>query len=82
MYNHRITENPVRINPRNTRGANKYSFYTERCNTVKYRNSPFYRGSKLWDLLLKSTIDCETIFEFKVVLKKVEINAYAAQNTV
>ena len=82
MCIHRKNQNPVRINPRNTRGANRYRFYNERCNTIRYRNSPFYRGSKLRNLLLKSTIDCDTISEFKTVLKKVEINTYVNQNTV
>ena len=36
----------------------------------------------MWDLLLKSTIDCDTLFEFKMTVKKVEINTYVSQCTV
>ena len=82
MYNYKDTVNPVRIYPRNTRGANRYRFNIEKCNTVKYQNSPYFRGSKLWDMLLKSSTECTSLFEFKAVIKKVEINAYVAQNTI
>ena len=26
-------------------------FYIERFNNIKYKNSPFYKGAELWDLL-------------------------------
>ena len=82
MYMHKCTVNPIRNNPRLTRGANRYRFHTERCNISKYQNSPDYRDSKLWDLSLKSTTECESLFEFKMVLKKTEINTYKAQQTI
>ena len=82
MYTHKCSVNPVRVNARLTRGADRYRFYTERCNSTKYRNSPYYRGSNLWDLLLKSTIECDSLFEFKRTMKKVEINTYKAQQTI
>ena len=78
MYTHKIVDNPARVNIRNTRGTNRYRFHTERCNTVRYR----CRGSNLWDLLLKTTIECDTLFEFKNTLKKVEVNTYMAQKTI
>ena len=82
MYIHKQNVNPFRVNARHTRGADRYRFHTERCNNNKYRNSPYYRGSNMWDLLLKSTIDRDTLFEFKMIVKKVEINTYVSQCTV
>ena len=40
-----------RVHARNTRGADVYSFIRERYNNVKYKNSPYYKGSLLWDSL-------------------------------
>ena len=82
MYIHKQNVNPFRVNARHTRGADRYRFHTERCNNSKYRNSPYYRRSNVWDLLLKSTIDSDTLFEFKMIVKKVEINTYVSQCTV
>ena len=86
MYIHKKCVSPARINARLTRGADRYRFYTERCNTTKYRNSPYSRGSNLWDLLLKSTTEYGTLFEFeyKMKLKKVAIksNTYKVQQMV
>ena len=44
-------DNVRRIYPRNTRAANVFSFTRERFHNVKYRNSPYYKGSLLWDAL-------------------------------
>ena len=82
MYIHKHNVNPFRVNARHTRGVDRYRFHTERCNNNKYKNSPYYRGSKMWDLLLKSTTDCDTLFEFKMVVKKFKINTYVTQCTV
>ena len=51
-------------------------YIIEVLDTVKYENSPYYKGLELWDMLRRSTIDCDTLFEFKICLKKNEINAY------
>ena len=61
---------------RNTRGANRFRFYTERYNVVKYKNSLYYKGAALWDALPSSIVECDTLFEFKVALKK-EMGPYA-----
>ena len=45
MYNHRKCQDVRRPAPRATRNAVRYSFYTERYNNVKYKNSPYYKGS-------------------------------------
>ena len=39
-------------------------------NNVKYKNSPYYKGSQLWDALPLTTINCDTLYEFKKHLKK------------
>ena len=33
---------------------------------IKYRNSPYYKGSDLWNNLPRATIECDTIFELKM----------------
>ena len=50
IYNDRCT-GIRRIHARNTRAANVYSFVSERYHNVKYKNSPYYKGSLLWDTL-------------------------------
>ena len=40
-----------RVHARNTRGANVYSFVREKYNNVKFKNSPYYKGSLIWDSL-------------------------------
>ena len=55
---------------RATRAADRYKFRLERYNTVKYKNSPYYKGSELWDSLSMSTVNCDTPFEFKQCLRK------------
>ena len=36
---HKTADNPVRINRRITKEANRYRFHTERCNTVEYQGA-------------------------------------------
>ena len=73
MYIHKNTVNPARVNTRITRGAERYRFITERCQTAKYRNSPYYRGAVMWDLLLKTTTECNTLFDFKMTLNRLKL---------
>ena len=75
MYNHKSNNNVARLYNRNTRGADRYHFHLERYNTIKYRNSPYCKGTELWDMLRDSTIESDTLFMFKSNLKK-EINTY------
>ena len=58
-----------RIYPRNTRAANVYSFVCERYHNVKYKNSPYYKGSLLWDSLPIATRRCLNIMDYKKSLK-------------
>ena len=69
MFNHKKSLNVRRVHARNTRNALRFTFYTERYHNVKYKNSPYYIGSELWNSLPLATINSDTIFEFKKCLK-------------
>ena len=69
MYNHKKILNVRRVHARPTRNALRFTFYTKRFNNVKYKNSPYYKGSELWNDLPLETINSDTIFEFKMHLK-------------
>ena len=58
-----------RIYNRRTRAANVYTFTRERYNCVKYRSSPYYKGSILWDITHEMK-RCITLSEFRKHLKK------------
>ena len=75
MYNHKQTLNVRRVHARPTRNALRFTFYTERYNNIKYKNSPYYKGSELWNTLSLETINNDTIFEFKKSIKKI-FNTY------
>ena len=59
MYLHTKNHDVQRVVRRATRGACRYKFSVEIYNTVKYKNSPFYKGCDLWN----TTIESETLFE-------------------
>ena len=46
MFIHKNHFGVERIANRNTRAADHYRFHIERYNVVKYRNSPYYKGSE------------------------------------
>ena len=48
-----------------TRGAERYKFEVDRYSVVKYKNSPYYRGSELWDKLPRNDIESVCLSEFK-----------------
>ena len=50
---------------RNTRMHKKRVFRTDNKIGTKYRNSPYYKGTKLWNTLSKETQDAETIYLYK-----------------
>ena len=60
-----------RVHARNTRAANVYSFARERYNNIKYKNSPYYKGYLLWDMLSVDARNCDTLIEFKKHLNTV-----------
>ena len=72
MFIYKNRHNDVqRIYNRVTRGANVFSFIRERYNCTKYRSSPYYKGSVLWDGLPHEAKRCVALQEFKKCLKKV-----------
>ena len=64
-----------RVPNRRIRAADNFSFVREQYNNVKYKNSPYYKGSLIWDTLPPVAKQCTTISEFKKCLKTV-YNAY------
>ena len=71
MYNHKKKLNVRCVPVRATRNAARFTFYTERYNNLKYKNRPHYIGSEMGNKLPLSTIDSETLFEFKMNLKQI-----------
>ena len=65
MYRHKNNYDVQHIFSRATRGADRYKFALERYNVVKYKNSPFYKGSELWDKLPCHVINSACLTEFK-----------------
>ena len=65
------TNNPdvYHIPPQNTRAANRRKFKTMKYENIKYRDSPYYKASKLWDTLPPNIIDSGTLAELKKLLK-------------
>ena len=61
----------VRIPARNTRGARRDQFDVERYNNLKYKNSPFFKGSVLWNQLPLDIAQSDSIFQFKKSLKNI-----------
>ena len=60
-----------RVYNRRTRAAVIFNFVRERYNCTKYRSSPYYKGSLLWDALPPDAKRCTTLIEFKKCLKNV-----------
>ena len=74
MYLHKNNVDNMRILNRNTRTARREHFHVERYNNNKYKNSPFYKGAELWDLLPSYITESESIFQFKQNLKRGYVN--------
>ena len=55
---------------RPTRGNMKIKFNVMSRTTTKYLNSPFLRGTVLWDVLSTEIQKAESMYEFKKQLKK------------
>ena len=65
MFIHKENVSNLRLIVRNTRAAQRDQFYVER-----YKNSPFYKGAELWKLLPLDIASSDSIFQFKLNLKK------------
>ena len=71
MY--KLSKNVVnrKIHTRETRAANKYVFRIDSKIGNKYINSPFYKGTKLWDNLPDEVQKSDNIFLFKQLVGKI-----------
>ena len=58
------------IPARNTRNANKFVFKTETKIRTKYENSPFYKGTKLWNELTHDIQSADNKWIFKTHVNK------------
>ena len=70
MYIHKENVNNIRNMPRYTRAARRDNFYVERYNNLKYKNSPFYKGVELWNLLPLDIATSDSLFQCKHSMKK------------
>ena len=52
------------------RQGNRYHFRVENYQGGKYKSSPFFKGTILWDSLPDEIITCPTIKEFKLKLRR------------
>ena len=69
MHLHKHDVNNLRIPARQTRGADRAQFKVEKYNVCKYKNSPFYKGADLWQLLPHNIVLNVTVHQFKTLLK-------------
>ena len=70
MYKNSKKEGNRIIGARATRQQEKYVFRTDNKIGTKYSNSPYYKGSKLWNVLDKDVQFSDSIFLFKQHVKK------------
>ena len=69
MLIHKQRHNVARVYGRETRAARNFTFAREKYNCIKYKNSPYYKGSLLWDSLPVIARNCDNLLEFKKQLK-------------
>ena len=69
MYIYRNFVNIQRIYARNTRQGDRYNFRVDNYQSRKYKNSPYFKGTVLWDLLPNDVINLPTLLEFKSTIK-------------
>ena len=65
MYIYKDVHSVQREHRRATQAADRFEFHDERYGSVKYKNSPYYKGSELWDKLPQETINIKCLFELK-----------------
>ena len=54
---------------RNTRQGDRYNFRVDNYQSSKYKNSPYFKGTILWDRLPNAVINLPTLLEFKCNIK-------------
>ena len=69
MYKIRTDVTMHKVFPRNTRRSTRLVFKTDSKEGTLYKRSPFFVGSKLWDILSVDTIDLPDNFHLKRDLK-------------
>ena len=55
---------------RNTRQRDRYHCITDTYQSGKYQNSPYFKGTVLWDSLPADIILLPTLIEFKTKIKR------------
>ena len=60
-----------RVYNRRTPAANNFNFVRERYNCIKYKSSPYYKGSIIWDTLPPGVKNSLTLTAFKKGLKTI-----------
>ena len=70
MYIYSLNDNVRYIGERQTRQADNVVFKTETKIGTKYKNSPFYRGTKLWSGLSRDVQFSENKWAFKTHILK------------
>ena len=71
MYVYKNFVNVERIFAKNTRQGNRYNFRVENYQSSKYKKSPYFKGSVLWDTLSNDVISIPTLVTFKDKLKRI-----------
>ena len=70
MYKKSKDINLHNIFPRQTRLSNRIVFKTDRYEGTLYKRSPYFVGTKLWNLLQLDVIELPDIYSFKSRIKK------------
>ena len=70
MYVYKNGHNVERIFARNTCQRDRYHFITDTYQSGKYQNSPYFKGTVLWDSLPADIILLPTLIEFKTKIKR------------
>ena len=65
MFTHAKKGRSRKVSNRNTRSQTKYVFQVPAKMCQKYQRSPYYLGTRLWDLLDKTTQDLPCKYSFK-----------------
>ena len=71
MYKLSQNEENRKVPSRVTRTINKYVFRVDTKIGTKYANSPYYKGTQLWDKLPETVQKSESLFIFKKELDKI-----------
>ena len=69
MYIYRVFANVERAFARNTRQGRRFNFRLDNYQSGKYKNSPYFKGTILWDRLPDDMITITTLLEFKRRIK-------------